>query len=151
MSQQDNLVTVRAMMRRLWQLYDSGGHSGRSIRAQLLEAALPQPEGLSSIVITRRTLRKVRRTINGDGGGFISLFSTRLEFMNIEMFFCLVIRAVQQTQNGHDASFTEQKIISCALILLQAKRRLEQFYYCGGETFTAKQLIAEGRRRREQK
>lgn len=150
MSQHDELLMARAMMRRLWQLYDSGGHSGRSIRGQLLEAAFwPQPEDLPEVDVSYETLERIKAEINHEEP--VAFSSTELQKMDEPTYFCMVVHAmIDAFRNGPEASYTEESILHCVLFLLHDERRMELFLRTfRGELFTPEMLIAEGRRRQE--
>ena len=122
--QQDTIPLVRALMRRLYGIYDNGGHSSRSIRSRLLEAAFwPQPEELPEVGTHHTAL--IRLELEAKETGYIGLFSTHLERMNCEMFFCLALKAMlEERPEDPPQSYTEQQVIRCALVSLRAEERL---------------------------
>jgi hypothetical protein len=151
MSQTNNLVVAYALLRRLYQIYDSGGHSMRSLRSNLVEATWwSRPEHVPEVDISYEGLEKLRADI--DRSGPIRIPGIGLQELDEPTFLCLVAREVINAGKEEciEVSFTETNILECVLFLLQEEERMKQFEAHGGARFAARDLVSEGRRRLSQ-
>ena len=142
---------VRALMRRLYQIYDNGGHSmGRSPRSSLLEAAmwrhsLPLPEILDD---SHETFAKIRALVRVDEP--IECVSVVLEELSQEMYTVLVVRALREcVRKMEHPSIVEENIVKTLFCLLSGERRLQMYQDKGGRRVSDHDLVREGRRRAE--
>ena len=150
MADTEILLMVRALMRRLWQKYDAGGHSmGRSPRSKLLEAAMYEfpSEDLPQIPDdTWETFRDIQKLVRGDE--FVECHSAILSELSPEMYVTLVMKAIRDlTRREVHPSIIEENLIRTVLHLLRAKRRIQAYRDKGGRQVSDRDLIEEGQRR----
>lgn len=158
MAGEETLLMVRALMRRLWQFYDAGGHSmGRSDRSKLLEAAIgifPSQMLPEFPDDTAETFQNIRDLYTKNEG--VECASAVLSELTPEMYATLVAKTLESlTRKEIHPSIIHENLIRTMLYLLNGKLRIQAYRDRGGRKVLAEDLIEEGRRRagllREQK
>ncbi len=147
------LTIAGILMRELYQIYDAGGHSGRSVKSQLLESALllaprtsyrPKThlvwsEFFEEISLVIRA-RKERR------GSLQPLLITDLEHLSDEEYASLAISHVCALNATTDPEPSHIEILLLAKIaeVLRVEERMGQFHQI---STSSELLVREGRRR----
>jgi hypothetical protein len=147
---QDRMTFIRVLARRLWQKYDSAGHSlARSMQARLLEAVIFgwHMDDLPVLDLNIDQFISMRATpVSDERDLFIE---TILERISWETYLSLVFFEIQKMQRMPHDSYFEKELVETILYLLNAERRIEWHRNAGGHFFSPQELIAEGERRRD--
>lgn len=145
MTQQERFLLACALMRKLWQKYDSGGHSmGRSLRSGLLESVLwLAPQDLPNVdpsfdfheSLKRLRLPEISRS---------PPLPQNLSQLSLELFAGV---AMYQLLDMHtdDSSLFERNIVE-SIVLLLGEKDPKAFLQLRGP-INPKQVIEEGRKR----
>jgi|SRR3989344_5464157 len=138
------IILACAALHKLSQLYDSAGESGRTVRAQLIEAALfVGPTKLPQVMIPREDyLSQLEMELSGARLLTIEMSSFVSE-LSLENYLSWVVVLVKEEA---ETSIVKKNLLRAASAHLWAEHRVRLFRKAG-ISFNADELVAEGRRR----
>jgi hypothetical protein len=149
MTPQERILLAYAMMRRLWQKWDTGGESMRSLRSQLLEKALwlvPQDCALPEVYDSHEYFEGIRKQKLEDFPPLVPPPRT-IEQAPLELY-CLLVVHVLFTQKTGQESMLEKELLERLFKLLD---RDEVKLLMRSGKVTLERLMQEGARRQDQK
>lgn len=145
-----------SVLRRLYNIYDAGGHSMRSMKSYLVENILAgAPERTPPAGSIRSAFKGLKKKVRNDrrrrGVGQLSFFFS-IEHISDKEYACVALLALLELQRqDEECSCVEQELIVTAAFLFGLSEDRAWYRRLLDSTGDLEELVLEGRRRQHVK